>query len=233
MNLRGLLSAAAIAVFLGLLPALPAHAQAGFVGLQVQGLDPKPAKALGLRSPNGVLVKDVAVGEPGAIAGIRRGDLITKFNKKTIRQFKDLIAAVGSTKPGQNVPVEVQRRGRTVKLTLKTTGRPSQWNVKKDAFKNYPDIGFTVAALTEKVREQFSIRWGATGLAVTIVDANSKVASGLKAGDVILQANLRDLWHPRQLTRRIEDARKSGRDTLLLLIEGPAGYRYFLLPLTK
>ena len=37
------------------------QAQAGFG--QVQGLDPR-AKALGLRSPSGVLVKDVAVGEP-------------------------------------------------------------------------------------------------------------------------------------------------------------------------
>lgn len=233
MNLRLIFSVAAIAVFVSLVWEVAALAQAGFVGLQVQGLDPKAAKALGLRSPNGVLVKDVAVGEPGAKSGIRRGDLITKFNKKTIRQFKDLLAAVGSTKPGQQVPVEVQRRGQTMKLTLKTTGRPAQWNIKKGAFHNYSDIGFTVASLTEKVREQLSIRWGATGLAVTLVDANSKVATGLKPGDVILQANLRDVWSPRQLTRHIEEARKLGRDSLLLLIEGPAGYRYSLLPLTK
>ncbi len=174
MSLRGKFTAVAIAAWIALGTALPAQAQAGFVGLQVQGLDPKAAKALGLKSPNGVLVKDVAVGEPGAVAGIRRGDLITKFNKKTIRQFKDLIAAVGSTKPRQTVPVEVQRRGRTVKLTLKTTARPAQWSIKKGAFHNFSDIGFTVAALTDKVREQFSIRGGRPGLAVTLVDAKAK-----------------------------------------------------------
>ena len=67
------------------------------------------AKALGLGSPSGVLVKDVAVGEPGAIAGIRRGDLIIKFNSKTVRTFADLILAVRTTKPRQNVPIEVRR----------------------------------------------------------------------------------------------------------------------------
>lgn len=209
------------------------RAEVGFLGLQVQGLDPRAAKALGLRSANGVLVKDVAVGEPGAIAGIRRGDLITKFNSKNVRTFADLISVVGTTKPRQNVPIEVQRHGLRVKLVMKTTKRPAQWNIKNSAFHHYPGMGFTVANLTDKVRKNLSIRWGATGLAVTAVKKENTVSGGLRAGDVILQANLRDLWHPGQLTQHIEKSRNSGRDNLLLLVEGPAGYRYALLPLKK
>ena len=116
---------------------------------------------------------------------------------------------------------------------MKTTQRPAQWNVKERALYNYPDMGFTVATITDKVRKNFSIRWGATGLAVTIVEKENKVSGGLRAGDVILQANLRDLWHPRQLTQHIDTARISGRENLLLLIEGPEGYRYALLPLSN
>ena len=146
------------------------HAQVGFLGVQVQGLDPLVAKALGLRSPGGVLVKDVAVGEPGAIAGIRRGDLIIKFNSKTIRTFNDLISAVKTTKPRENVPIEVRRRGMYLKFVLRTTKRPPPWNVKEKASHHYPDLGFAVTTLTNKVRKNFSIRWGATGLVVTIVE---------------------------------------------------------------
>ena len=80
-------------------------AQTGFLGLQVQGLNPEATKALGLSKPSGVLIKDVAIGEPGAIAGIRRGDLIISFNNKSIRTFRDLITAVGSTKPNQKVRI--------------------------------------------------------------------------------------------------------------------------------
>ena len=210
-----------------------AKAESGFLGIQVQGLGAKASKVLGLLSPGGVLVKDVAVGEPGAIAGIRRGDLITKFNNRVISKFEDLISAVGTTKSGQKVTVEVRRQNKRVKLILVTTRRPAQWNVKKGAFHHYPDIGFTVAALTEKVRKKFFIRWGATGLVVTMVDSESIISSGLRPGDVILQANLRDLWHPGQLTQKIDAARKSGNENLLLLIEGYEGYRYALLPLEK
>jgi len=213
----------------------PVRAEPGFVGLQVQGMDAKVAKALGLRSPSGVLIKDVAVGEPGAIAGLRRGDVINRFNGKTIRQFKDLLTAVSKTDPREGVDVEVQRQGKTVKVEMELTPRPSQWKVKRDAFHNFPALGFTVAALTEKVRKRFSIRWGSIGLAVTIVSENGIVgkSNGLRPGEVIIQANLKDLWHPRHLTRQIQEVKKAGRDSILLLVEGAGGYRYTLMPLKK
>ena len=227
------IAAVMMVLFMGVTCPTNTQAQVGFLGLQVQGLDPLAAKALGLRSPSGVLVKDVAVGEPGAIAGIRRGDLIIKFNSKTVGTFADLISAVRTTKPGQNVPIAVRRRGVRFNFVLSTTKRPAPWNVKEKASHHYPDLGFAVTTLTNKVRKNFSIRWGATGLVVTTVETEGIVSRGFREGEVIHQANLRDLWHPRQLTEHIEAARRSGRENLLLLVEGPAGYRYILMPLKK
>ena len=227
------IAAVMMVLFMGVTCPTNTQAQVGFLGLQVQGLDPLAAKALGLGSPSGVLVKDVAVGEPGAIAGIRRGDLIIKFNSKIVRTFADLILAVRTTKPRQNVPIEVRRDGIRFNFVLSTTKRPAPWNVKEKASHHYPDLGFAVTTLTNKVRKNFSIRWGATGLVVTTVEAEGIVSRGFREGEVIHQANLRDLWHPRQLTEHIEAARTSGRENLLLLVEGPAGYRYILMPLKK
>ena len=172
------IAAVLIVLFIGVTCPTNTQAQAGFLGLQVQGLDPLAAKALGLRSPNGVLVKDVAVGEPGAIAGIRRGDLIIKFNSKTIGTFDDLISAVLATKPGQNVPIAVRRRGMRFNFVLSTTKRPAPWNVTGKASHHYPDLGFVVTTLTNKVRKNFSIRWGATGLVVTTVETEGIVSRG-------------------------------------------------------
>ena len=231
---RILTIAAVITVlFMGVTCPTNTQAQVGFLGLQVQGLDPLAAKALGLRSPSGVLVKDVAAGEPGAVAGIRRGDLIIKFNSKTVRTFADLISAVRTTKPRQNVPIEVRRGGMRFNFVLSTTKRPASWNVKEKASHHYPDLGFAVTTLTNKVRKNFAVRWGATGLVVTIVEKEGIASRGFRKGDVIHQANLWDLWHPRQLTEHIEAAITLGRNNLLLLVEGPAGYRYILMPLKK
>ena len=180
------------------------------------------------------MVKNVAIGEAGAIAGFRRGDLIIEFNRQKIRNFDALLKQVIKTKPGQKIPVTVKRNGRTVKLQLQSGRRPASWKVAKGAFANYPDIGITVSSITKKVRERFALRWDSIGIVVTLVDSKSKVvATGLKPGDVIVQANLKEIWQPKQLTKIITAAKNSGKSEILILIESPHGLRYSLLPLKK
>ena len=72
--------------------------------------------------------------------------------------------------------------------------------------------------------------WGTLGVVVDQVDPSGLVASALKPGEVIVSANLTDVWEPRHLTRQIEDARNAGRQTILVLVRSPAGYRYSVLP---
>jgi|TARA_Y100000294_G_scaffold170141_1_gene182093 serine protease Do len=206
-----------------------ARAEVGFVGMQVQGIGECAAAALGHKT-TGVLVKDVAVGEAAAMAGFRRGDLIVKFDRKNIKKFDDLIAAVIKTTPGKKVSVIVIRAGKRHSLSMRLGKRPASWQVKKAGFRNYPEIGFTVSAINQKIREQFSLPWGAVGLVVTLVDKNGKVTSGLAPGDVIVQANLKDIWEPSQLTRQIETARKKKLPGILILIESARGFRYSVLP---
>ncbi len=206
-------------------------AETGFLGLEVQGFDEKVAKILGQINRSGVLVKNVAIGEAGAIAGFRRGDLIVEFNRSRVKNFDSLLKAVLKTKVGQTISVTVMRNDRAVKLNLKLRKRPASWKVTKGSFANYPDIGITVAAITKKVRERFALRWDSRGVVVTLVNSESKVATGLKPGDVILQANLKEIWLPKQLTKTISAAKKSNKSDVLILIESPNGLRYSLLPI--
>jgi len=205
-------------------------ADAGFLGLQVQGIEGRGSEALGPET-SGVLVRDVAVGEAGAIAGFRRGDLIVEVDGSKIATFDDLLKLVAKTKPDQKIAVTVVRLGKRTELNLRTTAKPASWSVPSGQFQNYPDLGLTVAGIDDDSTKQFDIPWGVTGLVVTIVDDKNKiVASGLHPGEVIVQANLRDLWEPRHFTRAIEDAKKASRP-LLLLIYGKGGFRYAVLPL--
>ena len=206
-----------------------ARAEPGFVGMEVQGIGPRARAAFG-KKITGVLVKDVAVGEAAALAGLRRGDLIVKFDRREIKKFEDLIAAVVKTKPGKKVSVVVMRAGKRHSLTMRLGKRPSSWKVQKAGFKNYPLIGFTVSAINAKIREQFLLPWGSVGLVVTLVDKEGKVVTGLAPGDVIVQANLKEIWTPSHLTRQIEDARKHKLPSVLLLIRSAKGLRFSALP---
>ena len=212
------------------LPSLAHGADPGFLGLEVQGLDERAATALGPNYAKGVIVKDVAVGEPGALAGFRRGDFIVEFNGAKIGTFDDLLKQIARTKADDKIAVVVLRSGKTTELTLRVTARPQAWSVATPIFNAYPELGMTVVTITDEVRQKFALPWGSIGVVVSEVDPAGPVANGLKVGDVIVSINLRDVWEPRHLTRHLEDARKEGRSNLFLLIRASSGYRYALLP---
>ena len=62
--------------------------------------------------PEGAVVNGVTSGGPASESGIRRGDIITEFNGKTISSYKALEDAIKDSKVGDTVTVKLYRSGR-------------------------------------------------------------------------------------------------------------------------
>jgi len=206
----------------------------GFTGMQVQGLTPQAASALGQVKAEGVLVRDVGLGSPADRAGIRRGDLIVRFDGQMIDTFDRLIATVGKLKAGEKANVVIRRNKKKVTLTLQAGSWPASLLIDQAAQAQIKEIGISFASITKKVRDGFGLRWGTSGVVVTKVDETLSNKIGLKPGDVILQVNQRNVWSPRHVVEEIRKARAAKRETVLLLVEGSApgrnGFRFMLLP---
>ena len=73
------------------------------------------------KSVQGVLISSVAKDSPADKAGIKSGDVVTKFNGKTVNSVSKLKNAVGFSSFNKKLPVEIIRNGKkkTLKLTLK------------------------------------------------------------------------------------------------------------------
>ena len=78
-----------------------------FLGVQVSDAD-----------GGGALVAAVQSGSPAAKAGVQRGDVITRIGSKPVNNSSDLVAAVQTGKPGEQVTVTLTRDGSGKQVTV-------------------------------------------------------------------------------------------------------------------
>lgn len=225
---------AALVLAAGVLASAPAPARAepGFTGLQIQGMDPMFADALGMGAAAGVLVRDVALGGPAGQAGVLRGDLIVAFDGEDIKDIRALVSAVNKTRPGGTYAMTVRRAdGRETELTLKLTKRPPAWQVDEKLTGEIPEHGLVMASLTQQMRGSLSVPWGVFGVGVTGVNDPSEPGfkTDLRRGEVIVQVNQRGVWLPGQVIDAYGEAKAEGRKSVMLLVDGAGGPRFSVL----
>ncbi len=92
----------------------------GFIGISYTPLTPRQAISLGLSATAGITVQTVVAGSPGAQAGLRVGDIITKVNDQQIDQEHPLTSIMAKTRPGDRVKLSVVRDAQTqiIEVTL-------------------------------------------------------------------------------------------------------------------
>ena len=91
-----------------------------YLGVNVATLTPNIASQLGVRMIEGVVVANVQANGPAGKAGLKAADIITQMDGARIKSVKELVAAVQTKKPGDQLKVTYSRKGteQTVTVTL-------------------------------------------------------------------------------------------------------------------
>jgi serine protease Do len=162
----------------------------GRIGVQIDQVTKEVAESIGLGKSQGALVRGVESGAPADKAGIEAGDIITKFEGKTIDKASDLPRMVGNVKPGTKVTVTVFRRGASKDLSVTIAevqadkpARPASRPESKPPLAGPAQaLGLAVSDLTEAQKKELNIKGGVK------VDAADGAAAraGLREGDVIV-----------------------------------------------
>jgi serine protease Do len=159
--------------------------------------------------------------------------------------MRRLPRAVAETPIGKEADVQVWRDGKsiTLKVTVgeldesdaaeaKGQNQRKKTQSKPSGTSKIPHIGLTVSALTPETRERFDISDDARGVLVTEVDPKGAAAEkGIAPGVLIVEINQIEVNNPAELLAKVEEAKKAGRKTVLLLIDTEAGMRYVPLKL--
>jgi serine peptidase DegS len=96
----------------------------GWLGVEGQELTSQVLETVELKSVHGILITDVDQAGPGDIAGLKRGDIITKINEKEISSTVDILNLVAAGRPGDEFIIEGIRQRQSFATTAVLGQRP-------------------------------------------------------------------------------------------------------------
>lgn len=204
----------------------------GWLGIAIQEITKELAESFGMKNTNGALVAGVEKNGPADKGGLEAGDVILKFDGKPITTSADLPRAVGATKPGKIVPVEVLRKGSAKTLNIGVGEMPSDPNEAAQSSKSAPQaeankIGLTLKELTAAQKKKLN---GKNGLLV-IESTGAAAQAGIRRGDVILGLNNSETQSVEQFNKQI-NAVATGK-TVAVLVQRGENTLYVPIKVTK
>lgn len=204
----------------------------GWLGIAIQEITKDLAESFGMKNTNGALVAGVEKNGPADKGGLEAGDVILKFDSKPITTSADLPRAVGSTKPGKIVPVEVLRKGSVKTLNIGVGEMPSDPNEVAQSNKPAPKvevnkIGLTLKELTAAQKKKLN---GRNGLLV-VESTGTAAQAGIRRGDVILGLNNSETQSVEQFNKQI-NAVAAGK-TVAVLVQRGENTLYVPIKVTK
>lgn len=192
----------------------------GRIGVVIQPVTKELADGFGMSKPQGALVNSVEKGGPADKAGVEAGDVILRFDGKTVNASEDLPRIVGGTKPGNRVGIQVWRNRATrdlqvtvAELTEERSGRPGRGGKPQPPAANQFGMGLT--DLTDAQRKELKISGGV--LVESVQGAAAR--AGIVRGDVILAVNNQDVKSVEQF-RQLMGGFDKGRIVALLIRRG-------------
>ncbi len=208
----------------------------GYLGITVTNLDQDTAEAFGLDSRQGALVQEVLEDHAADKGDVRHGDIILEIDGDQIEDTRDLIDTVSAMPPGTKIELEILRDGRRETLTVELEERVREGEqVEEDIEAPEEDeaaarVGVSVTELTQRARQAFGIDESVDGVVITRVRVVSPAGEeGLREGDVIVEANGREVSTPDELNGVIDSVEDGGYLRLYVYRGGRVDRSFFAI----
>lgn len=159
---------------------------------------------------DGVVVTQIQPDGPAAKSDLKPTDVITAVDGKPVATAQQLKNEIRSKKIGENVTLDVHRKGKNIKVKVKPDAWPDEAipvaHTRLVEEEGTRSLGLTVKSLTKELAEQFGVD-KIDGVIVTEVEQSSPAGRiGLRPGDIITEVNYKPVANPMEF----RDALKSG-----------------------
>jgi serine protease Do len=197
----------------------------GYLGLLPQDIDENLAKALGLKTTEGVLIGDVTPNGPADQAGIKRGDVILSFDGKKVEDATQLRLMIADMAPKTKAKVSLLRQGKTLDVSVVLAERPKTPQEKAPE-QEQPEgqtgekLGLNLQDLTPDIMAQLGYEKEKGALVADVASGSPAEDAGLGRGDLIKEVNRMPISSVREFEKAIKGF-KAGDVIALLVRRGP------------
>ncbi len=218
----------------------------GWLGVRIQNVSEGAAKALGLKKVQGALVGEISPSSPALKSGVKRGDVIIKFNDVDVKDSRALPRIVGETPIGKKVPMVVWRQGKEVTLDVNVgefeeaeqeglVGLEDQKAERRSQREGIKALGMVLQDLKPAIAERLNLGEGTKGAFIASIHPDSEAfQKGVRPGSVIMEVTVASktekVTKPEDFVEILKKARKDGHSEILLLLNGQGGLHFVALP---
>jgi serine protease Do len=206
-----------------------------YLGVGIQEVTPDLATQLGMKQPKGVVVTQVFDGSPAAVAGLKVGDVILKFNGEDVDGPRQLQTVVEEIKAGTTEPMVIVRDGSEKTLSVTVKAQPADYGVVSNSpaqdesggETTFDKLGLGVESLTPDVAQQLGMK-GVSGVVVTSVESGSAAQmAGIAPSMVISQVGQTAVKNVDEFKTAISKA--DLQKGVLLLVRTEQGSRFVVI----
>ncbi len=201
----------------------------GFLGASTQDVSPPLGKILRLPDVKGAIVTDVQSKGSAERAGLKRGDVVVRFDGRDVMDSGQLRNLVAQSPIGSKHRLDLIRDGKGYQADLVIQEAPRERAKKSQAASStastvHPLAGVVFDDVTPPLARQMDLPVN-SGVVVTDIEEGSLAeASGLQPGDVVLELN-RQQVNSFGILQRLADPLKP-TDLALLLVNRQGNIMY-------
>lgn len=212
--------------------------QRGYLGATVGPVTRDIQEGLNLPGRQGAFIAEVVPDGPADRAGLQAEDVVVNLNGRAVADGSALTMAVGATRPGDELRMEIIREGRRRNITARAGTRPSESELNAGAGREQPSApsrggdevgGLAVSPMSDALRQRYNIPARIDG--VVVMAPGQGRTQGFQPGYVIRRANNRPVTSIQDLEAAVQASRAAGRDSVFLTVWTPQGNASVMLDL--
>jgi len=213
-------------------------AERGWIGARIQTVNDDVATALGLDAPKGALVGGFLDKSPAKEAGVLPGDVLLQFDGRDVTNARRLSRLVADAQVDKAVPVKVWRQGqiKTIMVKVAQADESAEQTASLEPGSGISPstplvkaLGLSMTEATPDLKDKFQLDDNANVVVVDVAKGSQAADKDLHPGDVILEVAQEEVKAASDVAHKIDDAKKAGRKSVLLLVEHAGELRFVAL----